>query len=153
MMSFDVASRPSLLCVTRDRVCVACNDHAHSSYSIDMYCLQDKGLPCTFSFQRVYSTRIGFNGVGSCERWLHFRGCLNFNPSKQNLLRHSITHHSLTFSLPTLSLSIIHWRAREQPPVNHHPFGIIPTTTSICIDQYGPHSANMDQQQPPCPVQ
>ena len=43
MMSFDVVSRPSLFCVTQDRVGVACNDHTHSSYSIDMYCLRDKG--------------------------------------------------------------------------------------------------------------
>ena len=43
LMSFDVTSCPSLLSVTQDRVGVACNDHAHSSYTIDMFCLQDKG--------------------------------------------------------------------------------------------------------------
>ena len=47
MTSFYVTSCPSLLSVTPDRVGVACNDHAHSCYSIDMFCLQDKGLYTT----------------------------------------------------------------------------------------------------------
>ena len=56
MMSFDVTSCPSLLCVTEDRVGVACNDHAHSSYTIDMYCIQDRGIyvHCTY----IYSTYV-----------------------------------------------------------------------------------------------
>lgn len=43
MMSFDVTSSPSFLCITPDRVGVACNDHAHSSFTIDMYCLRERG--------------------------------------------------------------------------------------------------------------
>ena len=57
MMSFDVTSSPSLLSVIQDRVGVACNDHTHSCYSIDMYCIQDRGLSHMITQPMQFNTR------------------------------------------------------------------------------------------------
>ena len=55
MMSFDVTSCPSFLCITPDRVGVACNDHTHSTFTIDMYFLQDRGKRFLKSFFLLFS--------------------------------------------------------------------------------------------------
>ena len=89
MMSFDVTSSPSLLSVIQDRVGVACNDHAHSCYSIDMYCIQDRGLshtiaqPIQFNMRHIPALPTQFHSLVSRRQatsppsliWLRFHEC------------------------------------------------------------------------------
>ena len=42
MMSFRITSCPSLMVASRERLCIACNDHIMGSYSLDMYSLTEQ---------------------------------------------------------------------------------------------------------------
>jgi WD40 repeat protein len=111
MMSFDVTFCPSFICITPDRVGVACNNHAHSSFTIDMYCLQDGA---SFTGDPENGHQAAITGLVSFPR-LHLFASTGLdrtlriwtaNNHPVRVLQLDVSPSSLVFSSPSAHLTL-----------------------------------------------
>jgi WD40 repeat protein len=140
MMSFDVTFCPSFICITPDRVGVACNNHAHSSFTIDMYCLQDGA---SFTGDPENGHQAAITGLVSFPR-LHLFASTGLdrtlriwtaNNHPVRVLQLDVSPSSLVFSSPSAHLTLsLHRHLHSIDPSTSLPEQLLNQLVSMTTD-------------------